>query len=77
MQQENKQVELIYRKLLQEYNAILIALFTVSLGAMGLSYTITQNIALTILFGGVVYLFLNSYKEDKSKEIDSRIQEAT
>lgn len=75
MPEKNEQIELEYRKLLQEYNAILLALFTVPLGIMGLSFNATRNIALTLLFGGMIYLFLNSYKDDKSIELENKVLE--
>ncbi len=75
MQGRGEKLELQYRKLLQEYNAILISLFSVPLGMMGLALSMTKNITITFLFGGVVYLFINSIKEDKSRELNDKIQE--
>ena len=75
MQEKNKQIELQHRKLLQEYNAILIALITVPVGMMGLSFTITNSVATTIFIGVMIFIAINSFKEDKSTELDKKSQE--
>lgn len=75
MQEKNKQIGLQFRKLLQEYNALLIALFTVPPGMMALTFNITKDIVSTFFIGGIVYLSLNSHKIDKSDELNDKVQE--
>ncbi len=75
MQEKNSRIEFQYKKLLQEYNAILIAMFTVPLGTMGLAFNITKDIIFTFLSGGVFYLFLDSYRYEKSTELINKAEE--
>ncbi len=76
MQLKNKELkfELRYRKLLQEYNALLIAISSVSLGIAGLSYTLTKDIISTFFLTSISVIFLYSIKEDKSKELDNYLE---
>lgn len=56
--QKDKKIELEHKKLLTEYNAILISLTTVSIGIGGLAYTITNNIIISFLVWPSVFLSL-------------------
>ena len=73
--QKVKKIELKYKKLLTEYNAILIALATVTMGIGGLVYTITNNILLSLFGLAMSFLILNTEKYSKSQELDNKINE--
>ncbi|MEK6952405.1 MAG: hypothetical protein AABX29_05295 [Nanoarchaeota archaeon] len=70
-----KKIELEHQKLLTEYNAILIALATMTLGVGGLIYTLTENILLSLVGLSLIFFILNSEKESKSKEVDDKVKE--
>ena len=70
-----KKIELEHKKLLTEYNSILVALATVTIGIGGLTYSITSNIFLTIFSLTTTFLILNSEKESKPKELKNKVQE--
>ena len=70
-----KKIELQHKKLLAEYNAILIALASVTLGTAGLIYTLTKDTFLSLTGLTIVFFILNSEKESKSLELDIKINE--
>jgi len=70
-----KKIELQHKKLLAEYNAILIALASVTLGTPGLIYTLTKDTFLSLTGLTMVFFILNSEKESKSLELDIKINE--
>lgn len=73
--QKVKKIELEHKRLLTEYNAILIALATVTIGIGGLVYTATSNIFTTLFSLTITFLILNSEKDSKSKELHNKAQE--
>jgi xanthine/uracil/vitamin C permease (AzgA family) len=68
-------IDLEYKKLLQEYSAILIAMFSITIAFMALIYTITDDISLTFISGILTYLILNQQKENKEIELEHKINE--
>ena len=73
--QKTKKIELEHKKLITEYNAILIALATVTIGMTGLAYTITNNILLSLFNLTITFPILNAEKERKSEELNKKAQE--
>lgn len=68
-------IDLEYKKLLQEYSALLIAMFSITVAFMALIYTITTDISLTFIGGVLTYLVLNQQKENKEIELEQKINE--
>ena len=56
--QKIKRIELQYKKLIAEYNAILISLATVTIGIAGLVYTLTNNILLSLTGLTLIFIML-------------------
>ena len=69
-------LELRYKKLLTEYNALLLAMGTITLGLLIFSYNITSNLAVSIFVSILTFQFLSAKKieiEDKLEEILKQI----
>ena len=73
--QKNKKIELEHKKLITEYNAILISLATITIGIGGLAYTITNKTIISLFGIGISFLIINSEKESKSQELNEKVQE--
>lgn len=73
--QKIKKIELEHKKLLAEYNSILIALASVTIGITGLIYTLTKNTILSLVGLVIIFLILSSERENKSKELNKKVQE--
>ncbi len=73
--QKIKKIELQHKKLLAEYNAILVALATFTIGLGGLIYTLTKDIFLSLTSLIMIYLILNNEKDRKSQELNNKINE--
>ncbi len=83
MQQKSKNWEIIknvidleYRKLLHEYNAILIAITSVTIGVLAFVYNTTKNLTFSLIVVGVTYIVLDSKKEEVSQKLNFKIKEA-
>lgn len=82
MREQNKKweiqkniVDLEYKKLLQEYNAWLIALISVTLGLLGFIYNSTKDISIALFWSVITVIVLNSKRENKSGELKNKIEE--
>ena len=83
MLQRNKNWEIIknvidleYRKLLHEYNAILIAITSVTIGILVFVYNTTRNVAFSLIVVGIVYIVLDLKREEISQKLNLKIKEA-
>ncbi len=65
--------DLEYKRLLQEYSAILIALYSMTIGILGFTYKLTGDITLTTIAGGISYLILNTLRKTKKDELDKKV----
>lgn len=69
-------IDLEYRKLLHEYNATLIAITSVTIGLLAFVYNVTKNLLFSFMVIGVVYIILDSKREEFSQKLYSKIKEA-
>ena len=82
MQKQNKKwnlqkiiINLEYKKLLQEYNAWLIALITITLSILTFSYTIYHDVSVSLIWSLTILIVLDSRREKKSEELKNKINE--
>lgn len=68
-----KKIELEHKKLLAEYNAILLALVSTTIGIATLLYMLTKDIKISLIGLILSFLILNSEKESKSNELDLKV----
>ena len=73
--QKIKRIELEHKKLIAESNALLLALASVTLGTAAFIYTLTSNSILSLIGLALVLFIINSEKENKSKEIENKVNE--
>ncbi len=83
MQQKNKNweiaknvIDLEYKKLLHEYNAYLIAMTSVTIGLLAFAYNITKDLFSSLTLVVIVYLALDSRREEVSQKLNLKIKEA-
>lgn len=71
----NEKIKLEYQKLITEYNALLIALASATIGFAALIYTLTKDNLLSLTGLIITFIIINSEKEDKSNQLGSKIKE--
>ena len=72
----NKNIkDLEYKKLLNEYNAWLIALISISVAILGFMYTVTNDITFSFLSALTSLFAINVKREEKSEELKEKIVE--
>ena len=83
MQQKNKNweiaknvIDLEYRKLLHEYNAYLITMTSVTISLLAFAYNITKDLISSLTLVVIVYLALDSKREEASQKLNLKIREA-
>lgn len=73
--QKNKKIEFEYKKLITEYNALLLTLASATIGFGVFLFTLTKNIASSIIGFVLFFIIVNDFKEEKSKQIKRKINE--
>ncbi|MBI2128603.1 hypothetical protein HYU07_00035 [Candidatus Woesearchaeota archaeon] len=83
MQRGNKNWEIVknvidleYRKLLHEYNAVLIATTSVIIGLPAFIYNVTKDLLSSLIIAAVIWLILNSKREEVAQKLDLKVNEA-
>lgn len=83
MQLENKKweinknvIDLEYRKLLHEYNATLVAITSVTVGVLAFFYNITKDLLSSFIIVSIIFLALDSKREEISQKLNLKINEA-
>lgn len=69
---EKNALDLEHRKLLSEYNALLVAMASVTLGIAGLIYTLVRDMYLSLIGLSATYIILDLLRSDKSNELNKK-----